>query len=282
MTLLEIEGLVVAFGEVAAVDGVSLQVEPGELVGLLGANGAGKTTLIRTALGLQRATSGRVALLGGPPSRRARREVGYVPQSLGLWQDLTAAQNLEFVAAAYGAPVPTLPAGLERIGDEAVADLSLGHRRRVAFEAALSHHPRLLVLDEPTSGVGALERTRLWDRIHAAREREAGVLVTTHHMSEAEQCDRAVVLLGGRVVLTGTVDSLLAGRRTAVVTAEDWQEAFARLDAAFPAVALAGRAVRVPGAEVDEVTAALGDLRAHVGTEPASFDEVFVSLGAPA
>lgn len=282
MTLLEIQDLVVAYGEVAAVDRASLQVESGELVGLLGANGAGKTTLIRTALGLQRATSGRVALFGGPPSRRARREVGYVPQSLGLWQDLTVAQNLEFVAAAYGAPVPTLPAGMERIGDEAVADLSLGHRRRVAFEAALSHRPRLLVLDEPTSGVGALERTRLWDRIHAAREGEAGVLVTTHHMSEAEQCDRVVVLLGGRVALTGTIGSLLAGRKTAVVTAEDWQEAFARLDAAFPAAALAGRAVRVPGADVAEVTAALGDLRAHVGTEPASFDEVFVSLGGAA
>lgn len=282
MTLLQVEDLVVRFGAVPAVDGVSLSVEPGELVGLLGSNGAGKTTLIRTALGLQRATAGRVRLLGERPSRRARRAIGYVPQSLGLWQDLSAVQNLAFVAAAYGVPAPALPAGLERVGNEAVADLSLGHRRRVAFEAALSHAPQLLVLDEPTSGVGALERTQLWDRVHAAREAGAGVLVTTHHMSEAEQCDRVVVLLAGKVAVAGTIASLLDGRRTAVVTAEDWPEAFARLDAAFPAVALSGQAIRVPGAEVADVTAALGDIRARVATGPASFDEVFVALGSRA
>lgn len=221
-------------------------------------------------------------LLGGAPSRWARRGVGYVPQTLGLWSDLTVRQNLAFVAAAYGVAPPALPRELAATADHAVADLPLGHRRRVAFEAALGHQPRLLVLDEPTSGVGSLERTHLWDRIHAAREAGAGVLVTTHHMSEAEQCDRVVVLSSGRVAVAGAMDTLLGHQQTVVVTADDWPAAFSRLDAAFPACALSGRAVRVPAAAAADVTAALGDLAAEVATAPASFEELFVTLGSRA
>lgn len=282
MTLLDVQDLVVRFGATTALDRVTFGLGAGEIVGLVGANGAGKTTAIRAGLGLQRPTSGQVRLLGGPPSRRSRAGVGYVPQSLGLWQDLTVAQNLAFVAAAYGVDPPTLPAGLAAVRDQAVARLSVGHRRRVAFEAALSHTPRLLILDEPTSGVSSLERTQLWDRIHEAREAGAGVLVTTHHMSEAEQCDRVVALLAGRLVLSGTMASLLAGRETLVVTAEDWQDAFTRLDARFAGVVLVGRTVRVPGTDGAAVASALGELPADVATAPASFDEVFVSLARDA
>jgi len=187
MTLLRLDRLVCRFGDTTAVDGVDLTVAAGEVVGLLGANGAGKTTTIRMALGLQRPTAGTVALLGDAPSRRTRHRLGYVPQGLGLWQDLTVGQNLAFIARAYGVATAALPADLAPATDVPVASLPLGARRRVAFTAALGHDPALLVLDEPTSGVGPLERTRLWDAIHDAREDGAGVLVTTHHMSEAEQ-----------------------------------------------------------------------------------------------
>ena len=103
--------------------------------------------------------------------------------------------------------------------------------------------------------------------------------MTTHHMSEAEQCDRVMVLMSGRVVVSGTMASLLDGEETVVVAADDWSDAFARLDTVFSAVALAGRAIRVPDATVAAVRAALGDTPAEVCVAPASFDEVFVTLG---
>ncbi len=276
--LLEVADLVVRFGANTAVDRASFEVRPGEVVGLLGANGAGKTTTIRAALGLQRATAGAVRLFGELPSRAGRRRVGHVPQGLGLWQDLTVRENLQFVAGAYG-DVPTLPEGMRGEADTLVAALPLGLRRRVAFAAALGHHPELLVLDEPTSGVGPHERDDLWDEIHAARDDGAGVLVTTHHMNEAEQCDRVVVLMGGRLVASGTMATLLDDRFTVAVTTDDWPEAFTRLDRAFSAVALHGRQVRVPDAQVDDVRSALDGLPAEVSSAPASFDEVFVALG---
>ncbi len=277
--LLAVDDLVSRFGATTAVDGATLHVDPGEVVGLLGANGAGKTTTIRAALGLLRPTSGTVSLMGGAPDRARRRHVGYVPQGLGLWQDLTAQGNLAFVAAAYGVPAPSWPADLEEVAHVLVGDLPLGTQRRVAFACARSHDPRLLVLDEPTSGVALQERASLWEDIHALRDAGAGVLVTTHHMSEAEQCDRVVVLMAGRVVASGTIDDLLEGRHAVQVTAQDWAEAFTRLDDAFDVVALQGRAARVPDADVADVRSALGGLDAEVTRVAASFEEVFVALG---
>lgn len=281
-SLLELEGLVCRFGPHAAVDDVTLQVEPGEVVGLLGANGAGKTTTIRAALGLLRPTAGTVSLLGDVPSLATRRGVGYVPQGLGLWRDLTAQQNLEFISAAYGVATPSWSPDLADGAATLVGDLPLGVQRRVAFACARAHDPSLLVLDEPTSGVALQERARLWDDIHALRDAGAGILVTTHHMSEAEQCDRVVVLMGGRLVMSGTMQDLLDGRTAVEVATHDWSQAFTRLDRAFAAVALQGRAVRVPDAEVADVRDALGDLEATVTRVPASFDEVFVALGQQA
>ncbi|MFP4635274.1 MAG: ABC transporter ATP-binding protein [Nitriliruptoraceae bacterium] len=278
MMLFEVEQLVVTFTDTTALDGVSFAVGPGEIVGLVGANGAGKTTTIRAGLGLTRPTAGQVLLMGAPPSRRGRAQVGYVPQALGLWQDLTVAQNLALIAAAYGVRAPQLPAALAGVADQPVASLPLGYRRRVAFEAALSHDPRLLILDEPTSGVGSLERARLWDRIHTVGESGTGVLVTTHHMSEAEQCDRVIVLSDGRIGVAGTMQQLLEGQQVVVVSAADRGQALARLEARFVGVSLAGGQVRVPDADPAEVSEVLAGLDAQVSTAPASFDEVFVAL----
>jgi len=161
------------FGAFTAVDDVSMQVGPGEVVGLLGANGAGKTTLIRMLLGLIAVTSGRVDLLGGPPDRERRRRLGYVPQGLGLYGDLTVRENLSFSARAYGTAAPALPPGLTGHAEVLVRELPLGAQRQVAFLAALAHSPGVLVLDEPTSGVDALARAALWDTIRAQAERGA-------------------------------------------------------------------------------------------------------------
>ncbi|HEX8862722.1 MAG TPA: ABC transporter ATP-binding protein, partial [Actinomycetes bacterium] len=155
--LLQARGVTRTFGGLTAVDQVDLQVNAGEVVGLLGANGAGKTTLIRIVLGLLRPTAGEVRLLGEPPSRHSRARLGYVPQSLGLYDDLTVAENLAFTARAFGGHPPERldDPELEAARGELVAGLPLGLRRRLAFAAALGHQPELLVLDEPTSGVDA-------------------------------------------------------------------------------------------------------------------------------
>src|ERR1022692_1360292 len=135
------------FGHFTAVSDVDLVVEPGEIVGLLGANGAGKTTLIRMLLGLIPATDGEVALFGEPPSRRTRRRLGYVPQGLGLYDDLTAAENLEFTAAIFGPGSETdataLPAEIRPYARELIGSLPLGAQRRVAFAPAPSPPPDL-------------------------------------------------------------------------------------------------------------------------------------------
>lgn len=279
MNLLEVEQLTVRFGPVVAVDRMSLEVAPGEVVGLLGGNGSGKTSTIRATLGLVRPSSGRARLFGEPPSPRARRRLGYVPQTLGLWPDLTVAENLAFVAAAYRTPPPRLPVDLQPAANQVAGRLPLGLRRRVAFEAALAHSPQLLLLDEPTSGVGPLERTALWDRIHHAREHGAGVLVTTHHPSEIEHCDRIVAMAGGRVARSGTTAALLDGKETIVVSSDDWAEVFTRLTTAFPTVALTGRDVRVSAASLTQVRATLDGINAEMTVVPATFDEVFAAIG---
>lgn len=275
-------GVTRRFGDFVAVRGVDLQVRPGEIVGLLGANGAGKTTLIKMLLGLLGTSDGTVELFGEPPSRRTRARIGYVPQTLGLYDDLTPAENLRFTAAAYGSGSGSsdLPAPLRRYAREVVGALPLGVQRRVAFAQALSHRPDLLILDEPTSGVDPLGRAELWDTIAAAAEAGAGVLVTTHYMEEAGECGRLVVMADGAVVAAGTVGEIVGRSQVAVVEAESWSAAFDALTEAGLRVALSGRSLRVPGAAPDRVRQALGDLPAGVRVVPATLEERFFELVA--
>jgi ABC-2 type transport system ATP-binding protein len=280
MTLVEIGGVRKRFGELVAVDGVDLEVAPGEVVGLLGANGAGKTTLIRLILGLLRPTAGTVRLFGEPPSRHTRARLGYVPQALGLYEDLTVAENLAFSAGVFGAAPGRLDGALEAVGGELVAELPLGLRRRVAFAAALAHHPDLLVLDEPTSGVDPLGRARLWETIWEAAAAGAGVLVSTHFMSEAEQCDRLVVMAAGRVVAAGGAAEIVGDASAVEVRAERWEVAFTALDLAGLPAALVGRRLRVPDADPRRVGAVLeaAGVQAGVRAVPATLEETFVTL----
>ena len=267
------------FGAFTAVSEADLTVADGEVVGLLGANGAGKTTLIRLLLGLLRLSDGTVRLFGSAPSIATRRRVGYVPQTLGLYAGLTVAENWSFTAAAFrntGAPIPE---GISAWRNELVAGLPLGAQRQVAFAVALSHRPQLLVLDEPTSGVGPLGSARLWEKIRQAASRGAGVLVTTHNMEEAEQCDRLIVMADGTVVATGTAAGIIGDREAAVIHCDDAGRAFAVLDANGFAVQLQGKALRIAGT----AAAATGLLSragidATIETVPASLEEAFVAI----
>jgi ABC-2 type transport system ATP-binding protein len=268
------------FGRFTAVDGVDLAVGPGEVVGLLGANGAGKTTLIRMLLGLLPVSAGSVRLFGQPPSRATRRRIGYLPQGLGLYDDLTITENLAFSRAVFGGGSGPGPESLRRYAGVAVRDLPLGVARRAGFAQVLAHAPELLLLDEPTSGVDPLARARLWETISQTAADGAGVIVTTHNMEEAEECSRLAVLAGGRVVAAGTAAQITGQARTAVVRAPDWAAALRRLEAAGLRAVLAGPVLRVPGRTAAEVTAALDDVPADVGTEPATLEERFFELVA--
>jgi len=276
-------GVTKRFGALTAVSDVDLTIGPGEIVGLLGANGAGKTTLIRMLLGLLATTHGEVTLFGEAPSRRTRRRLGYVPQGLGLYDDLTPAENMEFTEAVFGpggvvSGAAPLSGELTSYGRATVGSLPLGVQRRVAFAQALSHRPDLLILDEPTSGVDPLGRARLWETIAEAAEAGAGVLVTTHYMEEAQECGRLVVMADGRVVAEGTAADIVGGRQVVAVEAENWPAAFTALEAAGLQVALAGRGLRVPGADTAEVRRGLGDVAASVREVPATLEERFFEL----
>ena len=267
------------FGDFTAVDDVDVVIGSGEVVGLLGANGAGKTTLIRMLLGLLAPTRGAVSLFGVPPSRATRRRVGYVPQTLGLYEDLTVQENWAFTAAAFGTKEQELPESIAGSGHELVGDLSLGFQRRVAFAVAFSHDPDLLVLDEPTSGVGPLSSSRLWDDIRTSAEEGTGILVTTHNMEEAEQCDRLVVMADGRVVAAGTLGEVIGNRQVVQVECDDWHRAFTALDGEGFIVQVQGDRLRVPGTP-DQV----GELLRHhqlagtVSAVPANLEEAFVEI----
>ncbi len=292
------------FGDFTAVRDVTMEVRPGEIVGLLGANGAGKTTVIRMLLGLLPPSAGRVMLLGEPPSRRTRSRIGYVPQGLGLYDDLTAAENMAFAAAVFGAAAlgrspATLPADLFSVpgaqevpaaapGRPArglpVGRLPLGTQRRIAFAQALAHRPELLLLDEPTSGVDPLGRARLWETIGDVARDGVGVLVSTHYMEEAQQCDRLIVMADGAVVAAGTAAQIVGDMQVTVVHAASWAVAFRRLADAGLAVALSGRSLRVPGATPARVTEVLAGPSGRLADDtdvsqaPATLEERFFDL----
>ena len=213
--VIEVRDLVKRFGKFTAVDRVSFAVNRGEIFGLLGPNGAGKTTTFRMLCGLLRASGGTLRISGVDVARAgdaARQHLGYVAQKFSLYGPLTVRENLEFFASAYGLHGA---ARRERI-DWAVrqfdlaaahapaADLPGGFKQRLAMAAALLHEPRVLFLDEPTSGADPLARRAFWRRIAALSDQGVTVVVTTHFMQEAEYCDRIVIMDSGRVLAQGT------------------------------------------------------------------------------
>jgi ABC-2 type transport system ATP-binding protein/ribosome-dependent ATPase len=276
-----IRGVHKSFGDVGALKGVDLRVDSGEVVGLLGANGAGKTTLVRILLGLTAPDEGSVEIMGRPPGRRVLRSVGYVPQGLGLYTDLTVGENLDFQRGVFGIGDPPSDAGVLAESSSQVGRLPLGFQRRAAFAAALAHRPTLLVLDEPTSGVGVLGRARLWETIRDASSRGVGVLVTTHHLEEAEQCDRLVMLADGVVVAEGWLSEIIGSQRAVVVLGGDQVRALELLDEAGLLASFVGKGLRVVDSDIDQVRHALRGLEnLMIEERTATLEEAFVNLVA--
>lgn len=274
-----------SFGAFVAVEGVTFDVDRGEVVGLLGANGAGKTTTIRMLTGLIAPTSGRAELLGGKPSRAARRHLGYVPQGLGLYRDLSVTQNLAFSAGAYGVPISTLPEDLANEADRPVGQISLGLQRQLAFAVALQHQPSVLILDEPTSGVGPLGAARLWERIRDEAGGGAAVLVSTHSMDEALECDRLLMMSMGKIVASGTEADIVDGTIAIRVGTQDWQAAFDVLSDAGCLVMLDGTSVRVVDEDAGRIRELLADVidgPVQIDVEAATIDERMAVLARSA
>ena len=210
-----------SYGATAAVAGVSLTVNPGEIVGLLGPNGAGKSTTISMICGLVRPDAGTVTIAGeavGEDASAVKRRIGLVPQEISLYEDLSAIGNLELFGALYAIRGSVLHervnAALELVGlaDHAKAKpatFSGGMKRRLNIACALVHDPDVLLLDEPTVGVDPQSRNAIFANIESLRSRGKAIVYTTHYMEEAERlCDRIVIVDHGRVVASGTKESL--------------------------------------------------------------------------
>lgn len=197
------------FGDFTAVDHISFTMNAGEVVGYLGPNGSGKTTTIRMLLGLLIPTEGEASVLGYDVVRQAeqiRERVGYMSQKFALYHDLTVGENLAFYAGVYGERSRTRLAevlelvGLSHLEGERVSDLPAGWRQRLALGTAIVHRPKLLFLDEPTSGVDPTTRRAFWDLIYALVDEGVTALVTTHYMDEAEYCGRVGIMRDGKLL----------------------------------------------------------------------------------
>jgi len=220
-TVIDARGLTKRFGDFVAVDNVNLYVSAGEVFGLLGANGAGKTTSIRMLCGTLPPDDGVITVAGVDivhHARRARAGIGYVSQHFALYKDLTVGENLNLAAGIYGLDTAQRDRrkawALERLElkqdvNTMSGSLPLGYKQRLALAAALLHEPKVLFLDEPTSGIDPLARQRFWELIYDLADTGIGILVTTHYMDEALFCDRLSLMHAGRVVAEGSPEDLL-------------------------------------------------------------------------
>jgi ABC-2 type transport system ATP-binding protein len=213
------------FGTFTAVHNVSLKVNYGEIYGLLGANGAGKTTTIKMLCGLLEPTGGQMQLAGQQEALRSvnvRQQIGYMSQKFSLYDDLTIDENLDFFAGVYGVPEEEREekerwvlqfSGLEGKRHQLTGSLPGGWKQRVAFGSAIMHEPPIVFLDEPTSGVDPLARRAFWSMINRLADSGTAVLVTTHYLEEAEQCNRLGLMVAGELLLEGTPTEIKAQQK---------------------------------------------------------------------
>lgn len=293
------------FGDFTAVNGVTFEMQQGEILGYLGPNGSGKTTTIRMLLGLLQPNEGDALVLGQSITRNAERIrplVGYMSQKFALYDDLTAAENLRFYGGIYGLRPDDLEGrirevmalvGLTAQIHALAADLSGGWRQRLALAIALVHRPRLLFLDEPTSGVDPAARRLFWDLIYALADQGVSVFVSTHYMDEAEHCTRLGIMYRGQLMALDTPTVL---KQTAVpgpvwnIVAEPLIPALDTLQS-LPGILHAGllgdhlHAITAPdGYTAERLAAVLQSENLTVSmVEPAepTLEDVFISLTQP-
>jgi ABC-2 type transport system ATP-binding protein len=247
--VIDVRGLTKRFGDRKVVDDFAIQVDRGQIYGFLGPNGSGKTTTIRMLCGLLTPDAGEGQCLGYDIRTQAaeiKRHVGYMTQRFSLYEDLSIAENLDFIARVYEVPnrrEAVLTAlkrlGLETRSTQLAGSLSGGWKQRLALAACLLHSPKLLLLDEPTAGVDPKARREFWDQIHELAAEGLTVLVSTHYMDEAERCHELAYIAYGKLLARGTAAEVVAqsGLATWSVTGEKLHD-------------LARELRRVPGADM--------------------------------
>lgn len=290
------------FGDVVAVDDISLHVAPGSVLGIIGPSGAGKTTTIRLILGALKPDQGTVRVLGEDPRRfrrRTRERIGYMPQLFVLYPDLTARENVDLMAALFG----IAPWRRSRQVDEVLrlvdlwdaryrraSDLSGGMQRRLELACALVHRPALLILDEPTAGIDPILRARVWQELGRLRQLGVTILITTQYVGEAEYCDAVALISQGQLVAHATPSDLrrhaLGGEVVEVGTRQPFDvRALMPIDGVVsvrqtgPAqlLVIAHDAGLASPKINDAVTAAGGEVEYSREYRP-NFDEVFTAL----
>jgi len=228
LPVIYVENLTRRFGNFVAVDHVSFEVNQGEVVGYLGPNGSGKTTTIRMLLGLLAPSEGQATVLGFDAFRQSeqvRARAGYMSQKFAIYDDLTVWENLQFYGGVYGitdkARVHETLAHVGLSGHESTLtrELSGGWRQRLALGIALVHSPKLLFLDEPTSGVDPTARRAFWDLIYDLATEGVTIMVTTHYMDEAEYCNRVGIMRDGKLLAMDTPMAL----KEKIITGDVWE-----------------------------------------------------------
>lgn len=221
---IQVRSLDVMRGGRLVVKGLGFDVKPGEIVGLLGPSGCGKSTLMRTLVGVQLGVTGECTVLGSPAGSKAlRAQVGYMTQEASVYSDLTVTENMHYFAAVSGASrqraeTVITEVDLDAERDRLVGSLSGGQRNRVSLAAALLGQPRVLVLDEPTVGLDPVLRKDLWERFRRLSSTGVALLVSSHVMEEASECDRILMMRDGRLLADATLDALLAETATTDIT----------------------------------------------------------------
>jgi len=299
---IEAKGLIRDFGTFRAVDRVSFQIKPGEIFGLLGANGAGKTTVIKMLTGITPPTGGEGWVAGADMKTAGgaiKERIGYMSQAFSLYLDLTVVENIRLFAGIYGLDANATDqrlkwivsmAGLKGYESSRTGRLPMGVRQRLALGCALVHQPRVLFLDEPTSGVDPIGRRDFWDILsRLAREEGVAILVTTHYMSEAEHCDHLALMYAGRIVAEGSPGDMKrqvekeAGQLLEVATDQPGPALRRATQAGFSGAALFGTKIHLlsldPPQDEVRLRTALSSDGVHiqdVTIRPLSLEDVFV------
>ena len=220
MSVIKTTNLTRKFGSITAVNDLNIEIPEGEIFGLVGPDGAGKTTTMRLLTGILDPTSGEGWVYGKHIQKEAetlKDNIAYMSQRFGLYEDLTVGENIDFYAGVYGIAgqkalarkdeVPALT-GIERYLDRRAGQLSGGWKQRLALGCAIIHEPRIIFLDEPTSGVDPITRNNFWNIIKGMAKEGITVFVTTHYMDEAENCNRMTMIYKGNIIAMGTPEEM--------------------------------------------------------------------------
>lgn len=219
-TVISVKNMVKKFGNFTANDNLNFTVSKGEIFGFLGANGAGKTTAIRILCGLSAPTSGEIKVTGYDiykQTEKIKSSIGYMSQKFTLYDDLTVYENIRFYAGIYQLSLQQInrkadkllnKLGIEHMRNRLIADLPLGWKQKLAFSVAIVHDPKIVFLDEPTSGVDPVTRRQFWEMIYEAAHSGITIFITTHYMDEAEYCDRISIMAYGKIKAIDTPKKL--------------------------------------------------------------------------